>query len=205
MAFPNPERREHDPQFVQPHRRTDFDDVHVKRNASQGFLFCVDVWPRAVVCVRSSREPDWDYAFHNADFLLAAPPQVTSVEPEFRTGDCYRFRLRANPTVKKQDEKHRNGYRAGLVREEDQLKWLRDKGLQQCGFELLEARISPEAKITSRKGSSGPVMTFLAVRFDGLLRVTDPEKFLEAVQSGIGPAKAFGFGLLSLAPAHAGS
>lgn len=42
---------------------------------------------------------------------------------------------------------------------------------------------------------------FLAVRFDGLLEVTDPGKFLETLRAGIGSAKGFGFGLLSLAPA----
>jgi CRISPR system Cascade subunit CasE len=36
------------------------------------------------------------------------------------------------------------------------------------------------------------------VRFDGVLRVTDAARLVEAVRSGIGPAKAFGFGLLSL-------
>ena len=40
------------------------------------------------------------------------------------------------------------------------------------------------------------------VRFNGLLQVTDPEKLMQAVRNGIGPAKAFGFGLLSLARAE---
>lgn len=39
-----------------------------------------------------------------------------------------------------------------------------------------------------------------AVQFDGVLVVTDPDKLREAVRNGIGPQKAFGFGLLSLAP-----
>ena len=43
---------------------------------------------------------------------------------------------------------------------------------------------------------------FLAVRFDGLLAVTDPALFRNTLQTGIGSAKAFGFGLLSLAPAE---
>jgi len=38
-----------------------------------------------------------------------------------------------------------------------------------------------------------------AVRFDGVLVVTDPHKLREAVANGIGQQKAFGFGLLSLA------
>jgi CRISPR system Cascade subunit CasE len=37
------------------------------------------------------------------------------------------------------------------------------------------------------------------VDFEGILEVTDPEEFAAAVTAGIGPAKAFGFGLLSVA------
>jgi CRISPR system Cascade subunit CasE len=42
---------------------------------------------------------------------------------------------------------------------------------------------------------------FYAVRFEGLLEVTDPGLFLEMLQDGVGSAKGFGFGLLSLGPA----
>jgi CRISPR system Cascade subunit CasE len=38
-----------------------------------------------------------------------------------------------------------------------------------------------------------------AVRFEGILCVTNPEQFVATVESGIGSAKSFGFGLLSLA------
>jgi len=37
------------------------------------------------------------------------------------------------------------------------------------------------------------------VRFQGVLKVEEPEAVMELVQNGIGPAKAFGCGLLSLA------
>jgi CRISPR system Cascade subunit CasE len=37
-------------------------------------------------------------------------------------------------------------------------------------------------------------------RYEGRLQVTNIELLLDAVMSGIGPAKGFGFGLLSLAP-----
>lgn len=42
---------------------------------------------------------------------------------------------------------------------------------------------------------------FSAARFDGLLRVSDSAKFAYAVENGIGKARGFGFGLLSVAPA----
>ncbi|MBI4384701.1 MAG: type I-E CRISPR-associated protein Cas6/Cse3/CasE [Nitrospinae bacterium] len=40
----------------------------------------------------------------------------------------------------------------------------------------------------------------LSVRFDGVLTVTDPDEFQKIFASGIGSGKAFGFGLLSVAP-----
>jgi CRISPR system Cascade subunit CasE len=43
-------------------------------------------------------------------------------------------------------------------------------------------------------------MKFRSALLEGTLRVTDPPAFAQAIASGIGPAKAFGFGLLSVAP-----
>lgn len=42
---------------------------------------------------------------------------------------------------------------------------------------------------------------FCAVRFEGALRVADPELLAQAVRGGVGSGKALGFGLLSLARA----
>lgn len=44
-------------------------------------------------------------------------------------------------------------------------------------------------------------VTLFGVRFDGVGTVTDPEALGTSLRTGIGPAKGFGFGLLSLAPA----
>lgn len=46
-------------------------------------------------------------------------------------------------------------------------------------------------------------MTFGSVLFEGRLRITDAELFRETLARGIGPGKAYGFGLLSLAPGRA--
>ena len=60
-------------------------------------------------------------------------------------------------------------------------------------------RVIPEGKVMARK--AGKNLQFQSVRFEGLLEVTDPERFLQTVREGIGAAKGFGFGLFSLAPA----
>ena len=47
---------------------------------------------------------------------------------------------------------------------------------------------------------NGRIVTIRAVVFEGILKVTDAELFRSALASGIGPAKAYGCGLLTLAP-----
>ena len=42
-------------------------------------------------------------------------------------------------------------------------------------------------------------ITIKGIIYDGYLKITDKEKFKKAFISGIGPAKAFGYGLLSIA------
>jgi CRISPR system Cascade subunit CasE len=39
-----------------------------------------------------------------------------------------------------------------------------------------------------------------SVRFEGVLRVVDPERMAATLQTGIGSGKGLGFGLLSIAP-----
>jgi CRISPR system Cascade subunit CasE len=141
-------------------------------------------------------------------------------------GQVFSFRLRANPTkrigkVIKGDAELK-GKRVGLLRPEEQIDWLIRKGPERekgkpGGFEILVREIEQENRAVSRiprvrvsiEGKSGGRMkkegrshktTHLAVLFDGFLSVTDPDAFRETLARGIGPAKAFGFGLLSVAP-----
>lgn len=107
------------------------------------------------------------------------------------------------------------GPRVALLREDDQIAWLVRQG-EQHGFRLVEQDRSwefddePTPKnyaltVASAKvgGARGPNrqrtgLTHLAATFDGELIVTNPDAFREALREGVGPAKAYGFGLLSV-------
>ena len=54
--------------------------------------------------------------------------------------------------------------------------------------------------MSGRLRGGGHGTTHLSVLFEGLLRITDETCFLETLVRGIGSGKAFGFGLLSIAP-----
>lgn len=148
--------------------------------------------------VQSEKLPDWDRA-ELLQTCLEEPVEKPKVyPPALRNGQMLYFRLRANPSVKKKDENKKNGYRLGLFKEEDQKKWLDTKG-EKGGFTLVSCRTIPEGISHDDKRGERKLRHF-AVCFEGILSVKDSQLFEETVKSGIGSAKGFGFGLLSVAP-----
>jgi CRISPR system Cascade subunit CasE len=153
------------------------------------------------ILVQSDKEPKWA-ALHTGYCVAGHPKPVGDVA--FAPGQRLLFRLRANPAKragKSAIDPRWVGKRVGLQREDDQAGWLVRKAAEG-GFVVRrqDFRVIPEPKVTGWKG--GHALHFQAVRFEGVLQVTDPDRFLETVRNGIGPAKGFGFGLLSLARAE---
>lgn len=186
-------------------------------------LFRTDVGPNGgnmVTLVQSEVEPDW----------AKLPTGYTANLPEWKpldlpvtAGQKLRFRLRANPTKRVATKNERlgsamAGRRVGLVTEHEQIAWLLRKG-EEGGFcipgDWVDAKhpetkqlfkipnfrldVHPEGRDRNDKAGHCDG-AFLAVRFEGVLEVNDPEKFRETVFNGIGSGKSFGFGLLSVRP-----
>lgn len=159
-----------------------------------------------VLLVQSLEKPDWSWFSEpkRATYLLPLAecgagirrnPETKSFGLEIPDGRLLSFRLRANPTVK------RNGKRQGLYREAEQLDWLARKG-EQGGFRIVAARTSRKdlAHGWIHKEGTTHRLELLAVQFDGILQVTGAARFQETVRRGVGSGKGLGFGLLSLAP-----
>lgn len=68
-----------------------------------------------------------------------------------------------------------------------------------------EVRITSRHRRTFAKNGRGPRVIINSVTFEGRLEVTDAEAFTHHLLSGIGPAKAYGCGLLTLAPIRRGA
>lgn len=126
------------------------------------------------------------------------------VPQEFLSHSCYRFSLLANPTRKVRSnaagERTKNGRRLAITRREDLIVWLQRKA-DAGGFAVNAGnlRTIPRGREFFHKDARVHG-THSAVEFLGELTVVDPVRFRMAVASGIGSAKAFGFGLLVLAP-----
>jgi CRISPR system Cascade subunit CasE len=126
------------------------------------------------------------------------------IPEEFLAHARYRFSLLANPTRKVRSnasgERTKNGRRLALTERADLVEWLQRKG-EAGGFTVNTdtLRTVPRGREFFHKDAHTHG-THSAVDFQGELIVKDPLHFRAAVAAGIGSAKAFGFGLLVLAP-----
>lgn len=154
--------------------------------------------------VQSGVKPEWDvlpkgYAKENIAKTKSIDTAYNSLQP----GQRLRFCLRANVTKKidtKSDPggKKRNGRRVPLRQIDEQIEWLLRKAGDH-GFELQQVIVAGTGSAELVKSYSTN-RTFQGVLYEGILKVKDSQQFVGALSTGIGPGKAYGFGLLSIAP-----
>lgn len=187
-------------------------------DADRDFLFRRDQvggWPRFLMI---------------SDRLPAHSNDVWKVEskgyaPQIKVGQQLVFSLRVNPVVtrlseagKKQrhdvvmDLKKRMDYQSMPKADRPSLQSL----IQQAGLDWLEVRagkygfsFNPDAVraegylrhgVTKKAGRKA--INFSTLDYTGMLTVVDPKQFQLTLFRGIGPAKAFGCGLLLVRPAR---
>lgn len=218
MAFPSTDRKKDDPQFLAPYNPDDFASlqVHVKRNSDSGFLFRIDphIGGNVSILVLSAFKPDWDYAFYNANYLLAAPPETKEYIMSFIEGNMYRFRVCVNLSKKSQvhgkesevkdkfGRRKTQGKRVSLTWDKNEnpdeviREWFSQKCLQK-GIEFCELKVVNIGWIFASKHDKKK-MKFRSALLEGTLKIINILEFEKTIINGIGSAKAFGFGLLSV-------
>jgi CRISPR system Cascade subunit CasE len=132
---------------------------------------------------------------------------IKRISEAFFSNKYFRFDIKANPTkcipFGNEDEKFKKrGKRYAIVKTDEQKAWIERKA-EQNGFRLLEdyplqiEQVQPSH--FHKEDHSG---FHIGARFLGVLSVIDKEKFIVAFQTGIGSAKAFGFGMMMLQPVN---
>lgn len=164
---------------------------------ARDFLFRVEQSSsrQAQVLVQSQRQPTADA--ENARLLASKPFELNVLE-----GSQLRFLLIANPVktiVDGHDRLDSKGEvkkcRVPLINETEQIAWLHRKLADAALVGKVE--VEKQLPLHFRKGGKpGKIQPYA---FKGVLQVSNIQQLNEVVQQGIGPAKAFGCGLLSLA------
>ena len=175
---------------------------------------------RINLLVQSGERPDWSHlprAYLIDSGSRSENPAIKDISVSYQQigpGTPLVFRLRANPTKRVSarsttERSGAHGKRVDLRSEAEQLAWLARKG-DEGGFNVIAVQAHPDVS-NARVIPGGQVhgrhqhgrLTFGSVIFEGSLRVTDPDRFLRTLATGIGSGKAYGFGLLSIASPRA--
>lgn len=169
----------------------------IGKNARPLFRFDLE-GENGYLYVQSTKEPDWS--------KIPEPIRRNTVGPlpyEVPQGSRLRFRLLAKPSFRiGQKDSQFKGARTSIAEPDGQMDWLRRKG-DSGGFQIEMCDLCEKVWYDSKSNHrlpNGDQKPLYGTLYDGVLVVTDPDKLKEAVRNGIGPQKAFGFGLLSLAP-----
>ena len=136
-----------------------------------------------------------------------APPgehwQTKSYDPllsRILPGSRWQFRLAANPTKSCKDAQKpaARGTVAAHCTTQYQKQWLLDRAAKH-GFALTEDSFTVTRVQWHHFAKRGtrPV-SLLAVTYEGVLQVTDPEAFRNLLCQGMGRGKAYGLGLLTV-------
>ncbi len=118
-----------------------------------------------------------------------------------QNGTLWHFRLTANPTksLPNYAEGAKRGKVCAHITTEFQEKWLMEKA-EKCGFRLFAGSfgVTHTQWQRFRKGDKGNQVSLLSVTYEGILEVTDVQKFKNMLINGIGRGKAYGLGLMTV-------
>jgi CRISPR system Cascade subunit CasE len=137
---------------------------------------------------------------------LGHPLLHTPLLEHLAPGSQWAFRLTANPvhSGRKTDDSARS-QRFGHITVAQQTTWLLDRAGKN-GFTIPDTTgKEPDVAVTGRRTwrfpRQGHTVTLATATYEGRLEVTDPALLRRALTHGMGPAKGYGCGLLTLARA----
>ncbi len=154
--------------------------------------------------VLSPDKPDFTRLLEQYGKLENMAWETKAYEPllnMLKDGQTWRFRLRANPVKSVREEDGGRGKVRAHVTSAQQKQWLQSRA-EACGFHLSEDAFDVVHTQWHRfdKGR-GHQVTLRTATFEGFLTISNTELLKTALTQGIGRAKAYGCGLLTLARA----
>jgi CRISPR system Cascade subunit CasE len=190
------------------HQQSDFRREHGVLHRIESGLSTDEI----TLLVQSKTQPDWSPLARRRGYLARADgiavKRIGDLHSVVLPDRSFRFRLLANPTRKVRNKTsvglEKNGRRVALRDMDALCSWILRKG-EQFGFTICSDRSSTARlllTIVRMPDRSGPEagVTLAAVQYDGILVVSDVAGLVRGLREGIGPGKAYGFGLLSLGP-----
>jgi len=173
---------------------------------------------RTHLCIVSPYKPDLTHLVEQAGWPTTARWETYDYGPfldRLAAGDRWAFRLTANPVHSVRNKDGVPTKATAHIGPRHQLGWLLQRQ-ESSGFRIVrkasarddddplaahELIVHNRRQLSFTKRSAGKPVTIVTVTYDGRLEVTDPDAFRRVLTRGLGKAKAYGCGLMTLATA----
>ena len=120
-----------------------------------------------------------------------------AIPEDFLKHQQYHFKVIVNPT--RRDSNSRK--LVPVKGRESVAEWFKERAEVSWGFDLASSPLQiDKIEIQQFKDKQQRQVTIAQAHIQGLLRITDQEKFTCSFKQGIGRARAYGCGLLQIAP-----
>jgi CRISPR system Cascade subunit CasE len=162
---------------------------------------------QTLLYIVSPHQPDLTHLVEAAGWPVTQTWHTRPYSPlldRLTAGQQWAFRLAANPVHSRATSPGTRSKRYGHITITQQTHWLLDR-THRSGFTVPattdnEPDVVVYARRTWRFHRNGHTVTLATAVFEGRLETTDPDALRHALTHGIGPAKGYGCGLLTLAP-----
>ncbi|MGW6202259.1 type I-E CRISPR-associated protein Cas6/Cse3/CasE [Streptomyces sp. NPDC055089] len=146
--------------------------------------------PPERVLVQSPARPDWQPLIDDGRLTKA---DTFPVEHRVQAGDIIDIRLIANPVMRSIS----SGKRLSLTAPHDATGWLHRR-LTRIGLDTAHGDITTGERVRITGSRRGGPLTLICRDMAARSRVLDPAPLVQALTVGLGPAKAYGCGLLRI-------
>lgn len=163
---------------------------------------------RVLLFIASPEKPDLTHLVEQAGWPTTQTWQTSSYDgllDSLRAGQRWQFRLTANPVRSGRRDSWTDTKPLGHVTVRQQQQWLLDRA-ERLGFRIPASQISEDEfdlavveRAVRRFDRKGARVTVSTATFEGHLEISDPAALRRSLTFGIGRAKCYGCGMLTLA------
>jgi CRISPR system Cascade subunit CasE len=185
-------------------------EVHAVRDREGRILWRLDARaPALTLYLVSPHEPDLTHLVESAGWPATEGWQTRSYLPlldRLAVDQPWRFRVTGNPVRRETTPAGRTKVHPHVTAAQQEM-WLAER-LPRHGFDALKGEdgqplLQAVERKTVRFPREGKFVTLVQATFEGLVTVTDPVAARACLVNGLGRAKGYGCGLLTLAGANA--